>query len=368
MRKLATIQTISDIRPIEGADAIEVATILGWDVVIKKGEYKVGDLVVYLEIDSWVPHEIAPFLTKAGQYPKLYNGVEGQRLKTIRLRGQVSQGLVLPTQGANAPKAISDWMLSQLFPATASDWIKEHGVFEGADVTEVLGILKWEMQIPAALAGKSRGSFPSHTPKTDQERIQNCIHDLKEKWIDYTWERTIKLDGSSMTMYCVFNEETQDWEDGVCSRNLNLKTDDNEGNSFVDMWNKLHLVLNEYCVTNGRSLSVQGELMGSGIQGNREGLSGHEFFVYDIWDITKQEYLSSAERLALVEELGYKHCPVLDTIKLDADVSVASLMEVSDNQPSLNNPVAEGIVYKSVENPSVSFKVISNKYLLEGGN
>jgi RNA ligase (TIGR02306 family) len=94
MRKLATIRRIADIQPIEGADAIEVATVDGWKVVIKKNEFKVGDLAVYLEIDSWIPHELAPFLSK-GQEPREYNGVKGERLRTIKLRGTTSQGLLL---------------------------------------------------------------------------------------------------------------------------------------------------------------------------------------------------------------------------------------------------------------------------------
>ena len=94
MRKLATIRRIADIQPIEGADAIEVAVVDGWRVVVKKDEFTVGDLAMYLEIDSWVPHELAPFLSK-GHEPREYNGVKGERLKTIRLRGTTSQGLLL---------------------------------------------------------------------------------------------------------------------------------------------------------------------------------------------------------------------------------------------------------------------------------
>ena len=97
MRKLASIRRIADIQPIPGADAIEVCTIDGWKVVAQKAMgYKVGDLVVYFEIDSWIPHKIAPFLTKNAAIPKVFNGVEGERLKTIKLKGTTSQGLILP--------------------------------------------------------------------------------------------------------------------------------------------------------------------------------------------------------------------------------------------------------------------------------
>lgn len=95
-RKMARIVRVNAINPIEGADAIEVASIGGWKVVVKKGEFQVNSLAVYCEIDSWIPYSIAPFLTKQGQFPEVYNGVEGQRLRTVKLRGQISQGLLLP--------------------------------------------------------------------------------------------------------------------------------------------------------------------------------------------------------------------------------------------------------------------------------
>ena len=95
-RKLACVKRIDDLLAIEGADKIEVAVVGGWKVVVKKGDFKKGELAVYLEIDSWVPTEVAPFLTKSGHEPKDYNGVKGERLKSKKLRGIVSQGLLLP--------------------------------------------------------------------------------------------------------------------------------------------------------------------------------------------------------------------------------------------------------------------------------
>ena len=95
MRKLASIRKIAELNPIEGADVIEVATIDGWKVVVKKGDFSVGELAVYCEIDSWIPTNLAPFLSK-GQEPREYGNVKGERLKTIKLRGAVSQGLILP--------------------------------------------------------------------------------------------------------------------------------------------------------------------------------------------------------------------------------------------------------------------------------
>ena len=127
-RKLATIRVINNLKPIPNADLIEVAVIDGWEVVIKKGEFNVGDLCVYFEIDSWIPHELAPFLSK-GKEPREYKGVKGERLKTIKLKGQISQGLVLQRESV-----------------LTHDY---ENPTEGTDVTEYLNILKWEREVPA---------------------------------------------------------------------------------------------------------------------------------------------------------------------------------------------------------------------------
>jgi len=157
MRNLVTIRTISDIQPIPGADAIDVATVDGWKLVVKKGEFQVGEQAVYFEIDSWIPTEIAPFLSK-GKEPREYNGVKGEKLRTVKLRGQVSQGLLLP--------------LSQ-FPQLAN-------VAEDTNLDELLGVQKYEAPIPSCLAGSVRGNFPSFLRKTDSERVQNLWHKFLE--------------------------------------------------------------------------------------------------------------------------------------------------------------------------------------------
>jgi hypothetical protein len=153
-RKLASIRIIDAIDPIEGADAIEVATVGGWKIVVKKGELKAGDLAIYCEIDSWIPTEIAEFLSK-GKEPRVYEGVRGEKLRTIRLRGQLSQGLLLPLS-----------VLSHLVDVTGAPFVPELG----ADVSDELNIQKWEAQLPSCLQGQALGLFPSFIRKTDQER------------------------------------------------------------------------------------------------------------------------------------------------------------------------------------------------------
>ena len=349
MRKLASIRRIGDIQSIDGADAIEVATIDGWKVVVKKGEFSVGDLAVYLEIDSWVPHELAPFLSK-GQEPRAYNNVKGERLRTIRLRGQVSQGLLLPIKSGGSLHAI-EWTCagkSLAFDAIDGDFNPE-----GLDVTELLGVQKWEAPIPAQLQGQVEGMFPTGLiPKTDQERIQNCFKEICEA--SGTYEVTMKLDGSSMTLFR--------WEGKVrvCSRNLELKiNEENASNTLVAM-------ALEYGDRIPEGFALQGELMGPGIQGNREGFAKHKFFVFDVFLIKEHAYAGPAYRRALCQEHGFDHVPVLHQV-CKAPESVEEGLALAEG-PSINHKIREGLVWKCNEKPIFSFKTISNTFLLKSGD
>lgn len=339
MRKLARIVKIDEIHGIPDADAIEVATVGGWKVVVKKNEYKAGDLAVYFEIDSWIPNELAPFLTKSGQYPKVYKGIEGQRLKTIRLRGQISQGLLLPI-----PQSVYDGAGSQ--------------VKEDLDLTDHLGIQKWEQEVPAQLAGVSRGSFPSFIRKTDQERIQNLKREYaqwQEQGIE--WEMTEKLDGSSMTIY-VNGEES-----GVCSRNLNLK--ETEENSFWKIALREKLI--DKIKSTGLNIALQGELVGPGVQGNKYNLTELDFYLFDVFDIDKQEYYTPAERFKLAVDFNINHTPIIShriNFK-ENDWTIDYVLTNAEFKSYLNQQTeAEGVVFKSVDGKN-SFKAISNKFLLK---
>lgn len=338
MRKLATVRKIDDIRPIPDADAIEVAVVGGWNVVVKKGEYSVGDFAVYCEIDSWIPYELAPFLTK-GQEPRVYNGVKGERLRTIKLRGVLSQGLLLPLE-----------------PFTKQIIAEDEKA--GIDVTELLGIQKWEAPIPAQLAGEVRGEFPSFIPKTDQERVQNLV-DTLDNWNaeGLTFEMTEKLDGSSMTVY-VFNED-----EGVCSRNWNLR--ETQSNSLWKVCRQQQLI--ERLRQSDHNLALQGELVGEGIQGNPYKLKGQQFFLYDIYDIDFGTYFTPLDRQTFCFEFDINHVPVRGTFNYN--IEVQSLLELAEGKSALNDKTErEGLVFKCELDPYISFKAISNKFLLKSGN
>lgn len=342
-RKLASIQEITHIKPIPDADAIECAVVNGgWPVVVKKGEYKVGDLAIYLEIDSWAPHELAPFLSK-GKEPREYNGVKGERLKTVKLRGQISQGLLLPLE--HKPGGLY--------------WItNKNGTMDsvqlGDDVTEALGVQKWEPPIPTQLQGTMKGNFPSFIPKTDQERVQNLGKHFPE-YQTLQYELTEKLEGSSCTMYL------RDGEFNVCSRNVNLK--DDGANTYWQVARAMNMeqLLRDH---NLEDFAFQMEVHGSKIQGNIYKMEGVEGRVFDIYNIKEGKYLAPKERRDLCEKLGIAHVPCLGDIEL-GNHTVESLVKMADGPSELNSQtLREGLVFKSLCGTR-SFKAISNQYLLK---
>jgi RNA ligase (TIGR02306 family) len=330
-RKLATVVKIVDIQPIVGADAIVVASVKGWKVVVKKGEFNVGDLAVYYEIDSFLP--IRPqfeFLRKSS-YKRMVSS-EGFRLKTIKLRGQLSQGLLTP---------IPDGILDPK---------------EGDDLTEALDIVKYEPPIPAQLAGKIKGVFPSFIPKTDEIRIQNFESDVGFVPVGERVYVTEKLDGTSFT--CYFNNGVF----GVCGRNWEL-TETND-NSLWRMANMLELKdkLTKY----GKNIAIQGELVGNGINGNLYQLTDHKLFFFTGYDIDKGRRMFFDELEWLLFRLGAPMVPVLEKYGyvLPNENLVDNMLKYAEGKSVLNVDVdREGVVVRGLER-EFSFKAISNTYLL----
>ena len=334
MRQLATIQKILEVQPIPNADLIQKAKIKGWWCVVKKDQFKPDDLCIYHEIDSFLP--LIPqydFLAK-GSSPKtmIIDGtdVKGYRLKTAVLRGQLSQGLALP---------VSD------FPQITDPT-------EGMDVTDLLGIKLYEAPVPACLAGDVKGTFPGFIPKTDEERLQNLL-----PWLnDYRGQHfyaTVKIDGSSCTVY-----RYQD-DFGVCSHNLNLKP--TEKNTFWRIANKydLHIKLPE-------GYAIQAECAGEGIQDNRHKFKGQDLYVFYVYDINKGIYLELEDMLTFCKDLGLKTVPVLE-MDLVLDHTLEQLLALADG-PLSNDLPREGLVFRlRGSGRKISFKVISNAYLIKYG-
>jgi RNA ligase (TIGR02306 family) len=224
-RKLATIQKISKISPIENAESISVASVLGWKVVVRKDEFNEGELVVYCEIDSIMPQRPEFEFLKDRKY----------RIRTIKLRGQISQGICFP------PSILPDGTLIE----------------EGEDVTDILGVEKYIYQIPAHLSGIIKGEYPSFMPKTDETRIQ-VLQDVLTRHKGTRCYVSEKVDGSSITFYF------RNGEFGVCSRNLELKESPENTIWKIARELKIEEKLREY----GKNIALQGEIIGNGIQKN----------------------------------------------------------------------------------------------------
>lgn len=339
-RKLASIQRITNIEPIPEADRIEKISLLGWHVVSQKGIHAVNNLVVYLEVDSLLP--IDPryeFLRKGcGVYKNRNDGSEWFRLKTIKLKKQISQGLILP---------LSD------FPE-----IKDPK--EGDDVTEILKIVKYEPYVAENMRGVVKGNFPSFIRKTDETRLQS-VPSVLTRHDNVECYTTEKLDGTSSTFY--YNEGVF----GVCSRNLDLKESD------VLYWKiarelDLEKKMKEY----GRALAVQGEIVGNGIQKNPYNLPGHKLYVFSVYNISTGLYLTYKAMKEVTDLLGLELVPLVAMNMHLNESTVDKMVEFSKGASKLNpNSMREGIVIRSVaprkdeDLGNLSFKVINPDYLLK---
>lgn len=380
-RKLARVVTIDSLHAIEGADRIELAMVGGWQVVVGKGLYQPGDLAVYFEIDSLLPTANPAFSDLADRLSsKLLFEIDGKgyaRIKTAKLMKQLSQGFCVPLQEINEQLIVG-------VDLKVDD-----------DLTDKLGILKYEAGeersmnnagVADGIKGKVSKPFPSFIPKTDQNRVQNVVpRFLLASQSGEKFEKTFKLDGSSMTVWF------KDGHVGVASRNVsfNLQTVNKgfvqtfkefvaqfkkkgwkkarwidqieaDNNAFTQMASNSGVVT--ALVHAGRNLAIQGEMVGPSIQKNFEGVDSNQFYIYDIYDIDAQAYLLPTERVAFLIEHGLRGVPEAGIV--DLPETVAEVIEDADGPSGLKGKYREGFVYKSMTR-DFSFKVISNKYLLK---
>jgi RNA ligase (TIGR02306 family) len=350
MRKLASIQVINAIEPIANADAIERIRVLGWWVVAKKGEHRQGEKVVYCEIDSLLPERPEFEFLRPSSFRPARIGLTGEqilpagfRIKTVRLRGQVSQGICFP--------------LSILPAGTAID--------EGTDVTDLLGIAKWEPPIPVGMGGKVKGVFPSFLPKTDEIRVQ-VLESVLQRHRGKTFYVTEKIDGTSFTAF------VRQGEFGICSRNLWMDETD-ESNILVRVSRTLKLQENLRRTRErlGFDLAIQAEVIGPGIQKNKYGLKELSLRVFNVLNAQIYVLLDHSVMLDVVRELQLESVPQNGTVVLNHTVD--ELVAMSEGTSLLNPQIQrEGLVFRPlVEEADVdvggrlSFKVINPKFLLK---
>ena len=363
-RSLAHIETITAIEPIQGADLIQLAKLLGWQCVIaKKDDFKVGDRVVYIEIDSVVPERPEFEFLRARKF----------RIRTIKLKGQISQGLVLP--------------LSVLPPAKYK---------EGQDVTETLGITHHDPESSLHIDTKKRsklmkflfrfkivrkicmpfivkvkGSWPHYISKTDEERIQNLgWYKVYNQFKDQHFYVTEKLDGSSATFFYKREKVNllKKFIVGVCSRNQWLKTPDESIWWKIARRYNIEFYLTDYYKKLGHELVIQGEIIGSKIQHNKYKLDNDiDFYVFNIINLTDSYHFTLKEMKEFCDASGLKTVPVVhEHFILPEDRE--TLIVMADGKSLLNpNTDREGLVFRCIEDAQkkISFKAISNKFLLK---
>lgn len=329
MRILASIQIISHLSLIPDAAAIEKAVVLGWSVVVKKSEFKVGDLCVYVEIDSILPAKPEFSFLEKNKY----------RVRTIRLRGQISQGICFPLS---------------ILPAG------NYAV--GQDVTETLGVIKYEPPMPAHLAGKITGPFPGFIPKTEEIRIQSCPQILS-RYQDKEFYVTEKVDGTSMTVFV--KGETMN----VCSRKLCLVKD--AGNTLWKIAEALDL--EKKLKDSGQKYALQGELAGEGIQKNVLKIRGQKFYIFNVYDFIGGCYLDWEDAEKLVLSWNLEMVPIVNEnyrLPKTVDEIVAFTTRKSVVNP---NTWLEGLVFRpKIETYDedlgrLSFKVVNPEFLLTHG-
>ena len=334
MRKLASIQKVAGIADIKGADRIELIKILGWNVVAKKDTHKKGELVLYIEIDSLLPecNDAWKFLSKNSTKTVLIDGKShtGYRIKTIKLRNTVSQGLVIPI---TAVKELAGTELK-----------------EGQDVTEILGIVKYEKPVHVSMKQQAYGERPPFVPKTDEDRIQICPEVLEMTGTFYVTE---KLDGTSISIYSVGGKN------GVCSRNLDLK--ESGGGAFWEITRKLKVLEN----IAGLDIVLQGELVGSKIQGNPYKINGHKIYFYNIFFPNEGRFGNYAELYELTSMFDLDIVPLIDdNFKLPNTVD--KIVEYTSSIKSDLTDIHEGVVIRSHNaEKRISFKVINPDFLLK---
>lgn len=369
-RKLASIQKIQWIKPIENADKIELAGILGWQVVVRKNEFNINDLIVYFEIDSILPEKSIFEFMRDRKF----------RVKTIKLRKVLSQGLII----------------------SIKDILPKNKYIEGQDVTDIIGVKKYDpepeinyqkinkVKMPFYLKPfkrliatnnffrkhfgyligiKKTFNFPKFIRKTDEPRLQSNPEFLDFLTPDRNFFITQKIDGTSGTFY--YNNGLY----GICSRNLEIFNNkcprffqENIYKIISDKY-KIEEKLNEL----KKNIAIQGEIVGEGIQANKLKLTGLDLFVFNIYDIDKSNYYNFEDFINFCKELGLKTVPILNPKKQFLQKpTIEELLERAKGNYESGNP-QEGIVIRPIKEELLhtlgrfSFKVINNDFLLKYG-
>jgi hypothetical protein len=354
VRKLATVREIKEIRQIAGADSIEVAIVDGWECVVKKSDaFKAGDKVVYIEVDSIVPERPEFEFLRDRKF----------RVKTIKLRKQISQGLVI-----------------------SMDILGRDFYSRGEDVTDVLGITKHDPEADQeakllqskTLATKNplvkfllrfsffrkffvkskKGGFPAWIKKTDESRIQNLsvLFEI-ERNAGTKFSVTEKIDGQSATYF--LERRGKKYHFGVCSRNILLKNPNESSYWTIAKQLNIEDVLRQL-IGNHDRVVLQGEILGNGIQGNKYGIVGYKFYAFNL--IYPNKKVTTGEMTMILKMYGIDSVVLVDNCAALPE-TISELVDLAKGESTLAKTKREGLVFRNYAK-NISFKVINPEFLL----
>jgi hypothetical protein len=373
-RKLAHIEVITSLSPIEGADKIEKATILGWQcVVAKRDNFKVGDKVIYIEVDSVVPDRPEFEFLRDRKF----------RVRTIKLRGEISQGLILPLIDKKGTYSIGDDVTEELgitkyLTPSEKEEIKKVEVNQNR-LTKFMKRYSWYRRL--FLSRTQKEGFPYWVSKTDEERIQN-IPKVLQQFADKEVYVTEKIDYQSGTWTGKMVPNTlpiigkflpKKYQFVVCSRNLTT----NDRNSLY--WKIAEKYKLEQILRENPTLTIQGEQGDTKVQGNKYGITEPTMWVFNIIDHERNYHYNFEEILGFCIKYNLQPVPLLYHFTLktcypklsEIGTTVQELVEFSKGKSVVNSKVErEGVVIRCIENGHklLSFKVINPDFLLKYEN
>lgn len=380
MRKLASIVEIASCYPIPDTERLSVARMKGkgWQVVVGRDEFQPGDLCVYFEVDSFLPADDERYaFLRERCLRKFTSGsgnvvCEGIRIKSIKLRGVLSQGLLMPVAAFHEVTDQIVWNEE----LQKDEFITKDGFHcdvAGSDVTALLKVEHFdevkERYTGRLESGDALGSFPSAIPKSDEERVQN-LSDWFSAMKGRLWQVTLKRDGTSCT---IAYSPTIDPEDPrvVCSRNLRLKppVDDGKASTYWQMEAKYQILkqLEAYHEATLNEVALQGEITGPGINGNRNKEGETTFHVFRAWIIDEQRFMNPMALVEFCKALKVPHVEVVadEFPFFDRLATMDEALKFAEGTTPEGNE-REGVVCKTVDDgPFASFKVVSNRYLLK---
>lgn len=391
--RLVSIRKIKSVHETKiGHRWVTLAEIDGWVCLVSHRSFKPGDLVLYFQIDSFIPVSYEKF---GKQQPlSTLDGKLGHRVKTKRLGSGADsltvQGLVYPLE--KFPEIHAEVQIVRESMETVNTNHTQinsiiTALYRKENWAEKLGVLKWSETKQAINAAQQQqikiGKLPTHLfPKTDISRLEDCPNLFKsDKYKKLKYQESVKMDGTSMTVYFVNKQsrlsrhlnaiptmteagphmELENGRFGVCSKNLELHELNGQSDPMGYWETALRLDLPAKMARLGHNIAIQGELCGHNINKNRERIPGEQadFFVFAMYHMETCRFIDPRKVVLRAQEWGLQHVPVLGYVKIQG---IAADRE--DLKKRARQRKGEGLVYKCLQDGR-SFKVISSTYLLE---